>query len=262
MNWLYKRGCNRFEDMSDLAKEFRLQLAARRARTVCPRSCACSVPAMAPANGCCAPMTPRPSRWSTSRRPIAAPCASPRRWAARSTVRSAPPRSRASTAISARAEIVGQVWLANPRARLQTRRRSHHHQRRAHGHGRAAGEFPQRHPGAAHLTRRPGVRSVAPARDAVDLGTGAADLPPGAGEQRRAGGVAARARRLRCAASWCRSTACIRSPNCSRPAGTTSTSRTAAASPSSTSCSTASTMRRRRRARWRGCSPGIRPRSI
>jgi 23S rRNA (adenine2503-C2)-methyltransferase len=28
MNWLYKRGCNRFEDMTDLAKEFRLQLAA------------------------------------------------------------------------------------------------------------------------------------------------------------------------------------------------------------------------------------------
>jgi 23S rRNA (adenine2503-C2)-methyltransferase len=29
MNWLYKRGCDRFEDMSDLARDFRLQLAAR-----------------------------------------------------------------------------------------------------------------------------------------------------------------------------------------------------------------------------------------
>src|ERR1700689_4692596 len=28
MNWLYKRGCERFEDMSDLAKPFRAQLAA------------------------------------------------------------------------------------------------------------------------------------------------------------------------------------------------------------------------------------------
>jgi 23S rRNA (adenine2503-C2)-methyltransferase len=28
MNWLYKRGCGRFEDMTDLAKDFRAQLAA------------------------------------------------------------------------------------------------------------------------------------------------------------------------------------------------------------------------------------------
>ncbi len=28
MNWLYKRGCGRFEDMSDLAREFRAQLSA------------------------------------------------------------------------------------------------------------------------------------------------------------------------------------------------------------------------------------------
>ncbi|MGH8207516.1 MAG: hypothetical protein ACRETK_12150, partial [Steroidobacteraceae bacterium] len=27
MNWLYKRGCGRFEDMSDLAREFRARLA-------------------------------------------------------------------------------------------------------------------------------------------------------------------------------------------------------------------------------------------
>jgi len=29
MNWIYKRGCDRFEDMSDLAKDFRAQLGAR-----------------------------------------------------------------------------------------------------------------------------------------------------------------------------------------------------------------------------------------
>jgi 23S rRNA (adenine2503-C2)-methyltransferase len=29
MNWLYKRGCDRFEDMSDLARSFRAQLAAQ-----------------------------------------------------------------------------------------------------------------------------------------------------------------------------------------------------------------------------------------
>jgi 23S rRNA (adenine2503-C2)-methyltransferase len=39
---------------------------------------------------------------------------------------------------------------------------------------------------------------------------------------------------MRCATRWCRSTACTRSPSCSPPAGTTSTSRTDAASPSST----------------------------
>ena len=31
MNWLYKRGCDRFEDMSDLARDFRAQLAERAA---------------------------------------------------------------------------------------------------------------------------------------------------------------------------------------------------------------------------------------
>jgi 23S rRNA (adenine2503-C2)-methyltransferase len=34
MNWLYKRGCNRFEDMSDLARDFRALLAARAELTL------------------------------------------------------------------------------------------------------------------------------------------------------------------------------------------------------------------------------------
>ena len=34
MNWLYKRGCDRFEDMSDLAREFRAQLAERAVLTL------------------------------------------------------------------------------------------------------------------------------------------------------------------------------------------------------------------------------------
>jgi 23S rRNA (adenine2503-C2)-methyltransferase len=34
MNWLYKRGCNRFEDMSDLAREFRALLAERAELTL------------------------------------------------------------------------------------------------------------------------------------------------------------------------------------------------------------------------------------
>jgi 23S rRNA (adenine2503-C2)-methyltransferase len=34
MNWLYKRGCNRFEDMSDLAREFRALLGARAELTL------------------------------------------------------------------------------------------------------------------------------------------------------------------------------------------------------------------------------------
>jgi 23S rRNA (adenine2503-C2)-methyltransferase len=34
MNWLYKRGCDRFEDMSNLARDFRAQLAERAAITL------------------------------------------------------------------------------------------------------------------------------------------------------------------------------------------------------------------------------------
>jgi 23S rRNA (adenine2503-C2)-methyltransferase len=34
MNWLYKRGCNRFEDMSDLARDFRALLAERAELTL------------------------------------------------------------------------------------------------------------------------------------------------------------------------------------------------------------------------------------
>jgi 23S rRNA (adenine2503-C2)-methyltransferase len=34
MNWLYKRGCNRFEDMTDLAKDFRLRLTAEARATL------------------------------------------------------------------------------------------------------------------------------------------------------------------------------------------------------------------------------------
>jgi 23S rRNA (adenine2503-C2)-methyltransferase len=34
MNWLYKRGCNRFENMSDLARDFRALLAARAELTL------------------------------------------------------------------------------------------------------------------------------------------------------------------------------------------------------------------------------------
>ena len=42
------------------------------------------------------------------------------------------------------AEIVGQVWLANQELGLRARRRSRRHQRRLHGHGRAARELSQR----------------------------------------------------------------------------------------------------------------------
>jgi 23S rRNA (adenine2503-C2)-methyltransferase len=45
------------------------------------------------------------------------------------------------------AEIVGQVWLANRELGFR-RRKAHHHQRRADGHGRAARQLPQRGPGA------------------------------------------------------------------------------------------------------------------
>ena len=50
---------------------------------------------------------------------------------------------------------------------LQAGGASQHHQRRADGHGRAAGELPQRRAGHAHPAGRPGLRPLAPARDAV-----------------------------------------------------------------------------------------------
>ena len=113
MNWLYKRGCDRFEDMSDLARDFRALLAERARAHVCPRSSPCSAPAMAPASGCCAPMpaqafemvyipeTDRGTLCISSQVGCALDCAFC------STAQQGFNRNLST------AEIVGQVWLAN-----------------------------------------------------------------------------------------------------------------------------------------------------
>ena len=88
--------------------------ARRRARRFAlPPSSATRPPPTARASGCSTSAAATRSKRSTSRRTIAARCASRRRRAARSTARSARPASRASTAISPTAEIVGQLWHAN-----------------------------------------------------------------------------------------------------------------------------------------------------
>ncbi len=93
------------------------------------------------------------------------------------------------------AEIVGQVWLAQRELRDTRPEGRAHHQHRVHGHGRAARQLPQRRAGDAHFHGRSGLRSVAPPRDFEHLGAGAADLQARRGVQRRARGLAARARR-------------------------------------------------------------------
>ena len=59
MNWLYKRGCDRFEDMSDLAQRLSRASSPSGAEVRAARDPdACSRPATAPASGCCAPIRP------------------------------------------------------------------------------------------------------------------------------------------------------------------------------------------------------------
>ena len=68
------------------------------------------------------------------------------------------------------AEIVGQVWLAKRELGIRGRPDERVVTNVVlHGHGRAAGEFPQRRAGAAHLHGRSRLRSLAPARDAFHL---------------------------------------------------------------------------------------------
>ena len=100
MNWIYKRGAGDFAAMTDLAKDFRAQLAERAEIRTPEIVTVAAVAPTARASGCCARTRRRPSRWCSSRSRSAARCASPRRSAARSTARSAPRRSRASTATS------------------------------------------------------------------------------------------------------------------------------------------------------------------
>jgi len=111
MKWIYRRGAADFSTMSDLAQEFRAQLAGIAEITV-PQIVTEQVSKDGTRNGCCAWTRYRGSKPSISLNPIAARCAS------RSQVGCAMDCTFCATAqqgfnrnLSA-AEIVGQVWLA------------------------------------------------------------------------------------------------------------------------------------------------------
>ena len=97
LGWIYKRGEDRIEQMTDLAKDFRpgSQSTPRFAHR---RSSPCSSPPMGRASGSSRPMLRRPSRWCSFPSPTGARFASHRRSDAPWIAPSAPLPSRASTA--------------------------------------------------------------------------------------------------------------------------------------------------------------------
>ena len=152
--------------MTDLAKDFRAQLdSVARGRRAGDRQRRRSPPT-ARASGCCGRQRPGHRDGVHPGDRTAARCASRARSAARWTAPSARRRSRGSIATSTTAEIVGQVWLANRELGYSAGRRPHHHERRVHGHGRAARELSQRRAGGPNHDGRSRLRHLAPARDA------------------------------------------------------------------------------------------------
>ncbi len=89
------------------------------------------------------------------------------------------------------AEITGQVWLANRELGAATGRRPADHQRRLHGHGRAARKLSQRRAGGGADDGRSRLRPVAAAGHGQHFRSRAADDAYRGGDQRRARGVAA-----------------------------------------------------------------------
>jgi hypothetical protein len=119
---------------------------------------------------------------------------------------------RASTATSSAAEIVGQLWLANQRARLGAGRRAGRQQRGADGHGRAAARTCDAvAAGAAPDARRQRLRPVAAARDGVDLRASCRAWIGWPRNARSRSRCRCTRRTTRCATSSCRSTASTRS---------------------------------------------------
>ena len=236
MNWMYKRGVARLrgDDRPGARTSARSWPTRAEIRTAGDRHARRSPPT-ARASGCCGP-TPRQAFEM-----VYIPEADRGTLCISSQVGCALDCSFCSTAqqgfnrnLSA-AEIVGQVWLAQPRAGLRSRA--------------AIASSPTSCSWAWASRWRTSATCVPALRILLDdlgfdlsrrrvtlshLGPGAADLQAGRGEQRARWRCRCTRRTTSCATSWCRSTASTRSPSCWRPAGTTSTSRTAAASPSST----------------------------
>ena len=232
------------DQMSDLAKSLRDKLADAADDHAAAGAVASMCRPTAPSSGCSTSAPAMRSKPCSSRKTIAARCASRRRPAARSVAVSARPASRASRRNlthrrDRRAAVARRACAAQAPER---RRRARHHQRRDDGHGRAAAELRGAGARAAlmlddhgyGLSRRRVTVSTSGVVPMIDRLRD--DCPV-------ALAVSLHAPTMRCATTWCRSTASTRSQSCWRPASAISTPRRATSSPSNTACSTASTTR-------------------
>jgi len=154
MQWLYKRGVGSFAEMTDLAKELRARLA-ERALVQPPQI----LSVQRSADGTTKWLLEADARQAFEMVFIPEPdrgtlCISSQVGCALDCSFCATAQQGFNRNLTT-AEIVGQVWLAEQelaraeRARRGAgrgalRRAAPRHQRRAHGHGRAAGELPQR----------------------------------------------------------------------------------------------------------------------
>jgi 23S rRNA (adenine2503-C2)-methyltransferase len=163
MQWLYKRGEADIAAMTDLAKDFRAQLAGR-AEIAVPKI----VKTQVASDG--TPQVGAVGRERAGFEMVFIPEEDRGTLCISSQVGCVLDCTFCSTAQQGfnrnltTAEIVGQVWLAN-RDSLEGRRRSHHHQHRASWAWASRWRFSQRGAGHPHLPRRPGVRHLAPPRD-------------------------------------------------------------------------------------------------
>ena len=170
MKWIYQRAVGDFEQMTDLGKDFRGRLAGdRRDPHAGDRSLSQVVGGRHAQVAARASRAARPSRWSSSRSRAAARCASRARSAARWTAASARPAQQGFNRNLDDRRDRRPGLARQSRARLFAGRRPRDHQRRVHGHGRAADELPQRRARGRGHDGRPRPRPLAPPRDAQHL---------------------------------------------------------------------------------------------
>ena len=166
MKWIYQRGVGDFAAMTDLGKDFRAAARRERAKSACPEIVQSQVSARRHAQVAAAlegdqaietvfiPEQGRGTLCISTQVGCALDC------------RSARPAQQGFNRNLTAAEIVGQVWLANRELGYAPGGDRVDHQRRVDGHGRAAGELPQRRAGGRAHARRPRLRPVAPPRHA------------------------------------------------------------------------------------------------
>ena len=179
MKWLYKRCVADFDQMTDLAKSFRERLEGGRRRRARRRSRTTQVSADGTRKWLLAmDADAGASRWCSSRSPVAARCASRARSAARWTARSARPAQQGfNRNLTRRGDRRPGVARAIASSGYGAGRRPRRHERRVHGHGRAARELSQRRARRRDPDGRPRLRHLAPPRHGQHVGPRAADLP-------------------------------------------------------------------------------------